>query len=186
MEGDIGEGISVVHEPGVDANVMKRVHFFKGDACALSDYAESKDGFGQFDGVIMANLLCRLPYPRATLEALPKVVNTGGVVVLVTPFSWLEGTLTRYHAQAAVVRISPKNFILVAFFQTDFTPRSNWLGGFIDPVIGQPIHSKVVLAEIMQNLGFVKIHEQQMPLIIREHRRKYQYILSEATGWRKK
>jgi SAM-dependent methyltransferase len=94
IEGDINEEVSVVHEPDVDANVMNRVHFFKGDACALSDYAKDKDGFGTFDGVILANILCRLPDPRACLNALPRIVNKGGVVVIVTPFSWLEGKYT--------------------------------------------------------------------------------------------
>jgi hypothetical protein len=45
--------------------------------------------------------------------------------------------------------------------------------------------SKDKLKEIMESLGFEKIHEEQMPLVIREHQRKYQYIVSEATGWRK-
>jgi len=38
----------------------------------------------------------------------------------------------------------------------------------------------------MEDGGFEFIHEEQVPLIIREHQRKYQYIISEATGWRKK
>jgi len=37
----------------------------------------------------------------------------------------------------------------------------------------------------MDGLGFEKIHDEEMPVIIREHQRKYQYIISEATGWRK-
>ena len=56
IEGDINEEVSLVLEPGVDSNVMSRVHFWQGDACALSDYAEDKDGFGTFDGIILANL----------------------------------------------------------------------------------------------------------------------------------
>ena len=91
IEGDITEEVSVVHKPGVDAAVMGRVNFFQGDACALSEYADSKNGFGTFDGVILANLLCRLPDPMSTLSALPKIVNKGGVVVIFTPFTWLEG-----------------------------------------------------------------------------------------------
>mmetsp|Transcript_215 Transcript_215/g.368 ORF Transcript_215/g.368 Transcript_215/m.368 type:complete len:171 (+) Transcript_215:49-561(+) len=157
IEGDINEEVSVVHEPGVDTASMERVNFFQGDACALSEYADAKKGFGTFDGVIMANLLCRLPDPISTISALPKIVNAGGVVVLVTPFTWLE----------------------------EFTPRSKWLGGFQDSMTQEPIYSKDQLKEIMESLGFVKIHEEQMPLVIREHRRKYQYIVSEATGWRK-
>ena len=53
-------------------------------------------------------------------------------------------------------------------------------------VSGEPMYSKDKLKEIMEANGFEKIHEEQMPLVIREHQRKYQYIISEATGWRKK
>lgn len=70
---------------------MKKVHFFQGDACALSEYADSEEGFGTFDALIMANLLCRLPNPIAYLNAMTKIVNQGGVVLIVTPFTWLEG-----------------------------------------------------------------------------------------------
>ena len=52
-------------------------------------------------------------------------------------------------------------------------------------VSGQPMYSKDKLKEIMEAYSFEKIHEEQMPLVIREHQRKYQYIISEATGWRK-
>jgi len=158
IEGDISEEVSVIHEPGVDADLLEKVNFFQGDACALSEYAENKDGFGTFDGAIVSNLLCRLPDPMACLKAMPKIINKGGVVVMVTPFTWLE----------------------------EFTPRSKWLGGFNDPVSHEPIYSKDKLKEIMEELGFEKIHEEQMPLVIREHARKYQYIISEASGWRKK
>ena len=158
IEGDIVEELSVVLEPGVDANLRKRVNFWQGDACALPKYAENKIGFGTYDGVILANLLCRLPNPMACLNAMPEVVNNGGIVVMVTPFSWLE----------------------------EFTPRNKWLGGVRDPVSHAPMFSKDKLKETMEGLGFEKIHEEQMALVIREHQRKYQYIISEATGWRKK
>ena len=157
VEGDLSEEVSVVNEPGIDSTVMNRVHFFQGDACALSEYADTKEGFGTFDAVMMSNLLCRLPDPMATLNAMPKIVNKGGVVVMVTPFTWLE----------------------------EFTPKSKWLGGFHDPVSQEPLYSKDNLKMIMESLGFEKVHEEQMPLVIREHRRKYQYIISEATGWRR-
>lgn len=157
VEADIYEEVSAVHEDGVTTDVLNRVNFFQGDACQVAEMAA--DGrLGTYDGVVMSNLLCRLPDPVACLDGLPRVVNKGGVVVMVTPFSWLE----------------------------DFTPRSKWLGGFYDPVSGEPLRSKDQLREIMQDRGFEKIHEGEIPLLIREHQRKYQYIVSEATGWRKK
>mmetsp|Transcript_26503 Transcript_26503/g.55811 ORF Transcript_26503/g.55811 Transcript_26503/m.55811 type:complete len:417 (+) Transcript_26503:309-1559(+) len=157
VEGVIYKEVSVAHEPGFDPSVMQKVNFFQGDACSLSDYVDNKESFESFDGVILANLLCRLPDPMACLNAMPKIVNEGGVVVMVTPFTWLE----------------------------QYTPKSKWLGGFYDPVSQDPMYSKDRLKEVMEGLGFQKIHEEQMPLVIREHQRKYQYIISEATGWRK-
>jgi hypothetical protein len=67
----------------------------------------------------------------------------------------------------------------------EFTPKCLWLGGFDDPTTHEQRHSKDKLKEVMDWHGFEKIHDEQMPLVIREHQRKYQYIISEATGWRK-
>jgi putative 4-mercaptohistidine N1-methyltranferase len=156
VEAELYEEVQAVHESGITQEVLSRVNFFEGDACRLTDM--QNDGMlTSYDGVVMSNLLCRLPDPLRCLEGLPNIVNQGGVAVIVTPFSWLP----------------------------EFTPRSKWLGGFYDPVSRDPIRSKDVLSRIMQRNGFEKVHEEQLPLVIREHQRKYQYIISEATGWRK-
>ncbi|CAJ1933810.1 unnamed protein product [Cylindrotheca closterium] len=156
VEAELFEEVNAVHEAGTKAATLDKVNFFTGDACKVVEMA-SEGTLGTYDGVIMSNLLCRLPDPMACLNGLSTVVNKGGIVVMVTPFSWLE----------------------------EFTPRAKWLGGFYDPVSKQPIASKDVLKEVMEDRGFVKIHEEEMPLVIREHQRKYQYIVSEASGWRK-
>lgn len=156
IEADLYEEVTAVHEDKVSREVRNRVKFFTGDACKLPEMVD--DGkISSYDGAIMSNLLCRLPDPIACLDGLPGIINKGGVIVMVTPFSWLE----------------------------EFTPRGKWLGGFYDPVSKEPIRSKDVLQELMQARGFEKIHEEEIPLVIREHQRKYQYIISEATGWRK-
>ena len=67
----------------------------------------------------------------------------------------------------------------------EFTPREAWLGGFVEPRTGDAVRSKDVLATAMAERGFELVHRSQMPALIREHQRKYQYIVSEATGWRK-
>jgi hypothetical protein len=100
----------------------------------------------------MANLLCRLPNPDACLISVSKLIKPGGVVLLVTPFSWLE----------------------------EFTSREKWMGG------QNGVRGLDVLEVRMNDLGFDKIHDEEVPLTIREHARKYQYIISKATGWRKK
>lgn len=113
------------------------------------------DELGTFDGAVLANLLCRLPEPVACLDGLDALIRPGGAVVIVTPFSWLE----------------------------DFTPKSKWLGGYLKD--NKEVHSKDELQRLMEQRGFSKLSEQKLPLVIREHQRKYQYIVPEATVWRR-
>eukprot|EP00980_Cylindrotheca_fusiformis_P024638 scaffold12194_cov129-Cylindrotheca_fusiformis.AAC.2 len=157
IEADLFEEVKAVHEDTVTPEVRERVNFFWGDACNIKGMV-SDGTLKMYDGVVMANLLCRLQDPIACLHGIGNIVNKGGIVVIVTPFSWLA----------------------------EFTARKNWLGGFYDPNSQQPVESKVVLKGIMEDQGFEKVHEEELPLIIREHQRKYQYIVSEASGWRKK
>lgn len=158
-EAELFETVEATLEPGVTPEIAGKVNFFVGDACNIEELSPIKDSNTNvsYDGVIMSNLLCRLPDPAKCLNGLKDIVNPGGVVVMVTPFSWL----------------------------TEFTPRGKWLGGFLDPVTNVEIRSKDVLQSIMEGNGFSKIHQEEMPLVIREHARKYQYIVSEATGWKK-
>lgn len=65
----------------------QRVKFQQGDACEMVRHAEL---WGTFDCVILANLLCRLPRPRACLDGLRAVVRPGGRVFIFTPWSWLD------------------------------------------------------------------------------------------------
>ena len=74
-----------------------RVRFEHGDAQAL------RPDLGQFDVVLLANLLDRLPDPRAFLQVLPSLIRRGGQLICATPCTWLE----------------------------EYTPVSNWLGGFV-------------------------------------------------------
>lgn len=143
MEGDVVKEALVTSMVNIDRD---KVRFFVGDACRLAESVVA-----EYDAVVLANLLCRLPDPQACLTGLARVVKQGAVALLVTPFTWLE----------------------------EFTPRDKWIGG-TDGKFGMK-----VLEERMIELGFTKIHEEDMPLAIREHHRKYQYIVSKATGWRK-
>ena len=57
--------------------------FSAGDAANLGD-------IGQFGCVLAANLLCRMKDPAMLLNSLPSLVVAGGVLVLITPCTWLE------------------------------------------------------------------------------------------------
>lgn len=126
---------------GVDPSIDRaRVRFEHGDACALPPHIHG------FDAVLLANVLCRLPDPAACLKRMQgrdALVQKGGVLVMTTPFTWLE----------------------------EYTPKDRWLKGVDD----------------IQRLlpGFELLHQEEVPFLIREHRRKFEYIIALATVWRR-
>lgn len=121
-----------------------RVSFQRGDACDLPLT------WGKYDAIMMANLLCRVPDPRKCLDLMKSLLNAGGLLVMMTPFSWLP----------------------------EYTPKDKWIGGTDEEPDSFP-----VLEEYLTSRGFELKGRKTMPLVIREHERKFQYILSEASVW---
>ncbi len=136
-------------DPRIDPD---RVSFRQADACALP--TELRD----FDAVLLANLLCRLPSPRACLERMggPRgIVRPGGLLIIASPYTWME----------------------------PFTPKGVWLGGFErDSVAVRSIDG----LHAHLDSEFDLVDEREMPLVIREHARKFQYIVSHATTWKRR
>jgi len=128
---------------GVDRG---RTRFEVGDAMDL------RCDIGEFDAVLAANLLCRLPAPGRFLQRLPSLTRPEGLLLLATPFSWLP----------------------------EFTPREFWLGG--KP--GDP-PSFDILKSILTP-SFTLLRTVELPFLIREHARKYQYGISLGSIWRRK
>lgn len=64
----------------------------------------------------------------------------------------------------------------------EYTPVSEWVGGVAEaPNSGEEV--KLILSQ-----GDVKlelIHRQDMPFLIREHERKYQYGVSDCMVWKR-
>jgi len=134
------KGVMLTAKVGSEIDRSK-IQFEQGDACSLPAHLKN------FDAVLMANVLCRLPDPDACLERMQgedALVKKGGVLVMTTPFSWLE----------------------------DYTPKSKWIDG-IDGI-------KKVLTE------FELIHQEELPFLIREHSRRFEYIITLASVWQKK
>ena len=102
-----------------------------------------------------ANLLCRLPDPAAFLAQLPSLLARDGVVVFISPYSWLRA----------------------------YTPHGAWLGGKADAG-GKPRWSRDGLCDAMRELGFELCHEEDVPFLIREHARKFQWGCSHLTAFR--
>jgi putative 4-mercaptohistidine N1-methyltranferase len=142
------------HERRLDslglAETAPRVEFWQGDACNL------KDIFGNFELILAANLIDRLYAPRRFLDAVADRLNPGGLLVLASPYTWLE----------------------------EYTKRTEWIGGFKKD--GESYTTLDGLKEILgRNFTLVE-GPLPVPFVIRETRRKHQHTLSEVTVWKRK
>jgi len=127
---------------------VDRAEFRQGDACALGD-------IGQVDCITAVNLLCRLPEPRAFLQKAVDSVRPGGILVLVSPFSWLE----------------------------EYTPKDKWFGGRLD-ASGEPLNAHAAVAEVLEP-AFSLAARSDEAFLLREHVRKFQWGVSDCTVWRR-
>jgi 5-histidylcysteine sulfoxide synthase/putative 4-mercaptohistidine N1-methyltranferase len=96
-EGEIFEEKSVSLDSLDLEEIKDKVTFMQGDACNL------KDIYSGFDLIFCSNLIDRLYYPQKFLNDIPNRINNNGLLVLLSPYTWLE----------------------------DYTPKENWLGGYI-------------------------------------------------------
>jgi len=129
----------------------ERTLFQHGDACNLSEE------LGEFDVILQANLLCRLPNPQKCLDSMKRLVKIGGLIVITTPCTWSEA----------------------------YTPKANWLGGFVSPD-GSPVATLQSLSSILPKLGFELLETGNLPFVIREHARKYQLTIAQSSIWQRK
>jgi len=101
----------------------------------------------EYEIVLAANLICRLPNPLLFLETIHEHVSPKGQLILTSPYSWLE----------------------------EFCPKNYWLPG--------ESGLKGLKGILNKNFELIKIKE--LPFLIREHKRKYQYGVAQATTWLK-
>jgi putative 4-mercaptohistidine N1-methyltranferase len=145
-----GEIVSF-HEIGLETlgleGVQKRVQFYQADACNLPEK------FTGYDLVLAANLIDRLYSPRRFLDSIHERLNPGGLLVLTSPYTWLE----------------------------EFTKKEEWLGGYREA--GEPVWSLDGLKETLAPHFRLHGEPQDVPFVIRETRRKFQHSLAELTVW---
>jgi hypothetical protein len=83
------------------------------------------------------------------------VVRPGGLLILFSPYSWLE----------------------------QHTARTQWLGGRMEH--GRKISSSDEIKQFMDP-DFNLLKTAEVPLLIREHERKFQYIVSHMMVFQRK
>ena len=149
VEGDLMEDKSFsLKELGL-AQHKSRVEFFQADACNL------KPHFKEYDFILAANLLDRLHHPKAFLKEIYKRLNIGGILMLSSPYTWME----------------------------DHTARSEWLGGFVQD--GKALTTLEGISALLNEHFELLAEPQDVPFVIRETARKYQHSLAQLTIWKR-
>jgi len=128
---------------------VANIHFLQQDATNL------KPEFAGYDLVVAANLIDRLTDPARFLRDLPRRMNPGGVLLIASPYTWLE----------------------------EFTPKDKWLGGFKRD--GEPVTTLDGLHAELDDAFTLVGPPVKIPFIIRETANKHQHTLSEVTLWKK-
>lgn len=134
---------------GLDA-VADKVEFMQGDACNL------KSIYRGYDLILAANLIDRLYRPAQFLRSVHERLNSGGVLMLASPYTWLE----------------------------EHTEKAEWLGGFKKD--GESFTTLDGLKAILEPHFELIRGPESVPFVIRETSRKFQHTLSELTVWKRK
>ncbi|XP_067850882.1 uncharacterized protein [Heptranchias perlo] len=145
-EGDLSTQHTAVVPTDIDRS---RCLFRHGDACNLPT------DLGSFGCVLAGNLICRLPDPFAFFHSLPGLVAPGGILVITSPYTWLE----------------------------EFTPKSRWLGGYRDDS-GKEVRGFDTMKRVFSP-HFELVAEKNVPIVIRETARKHQWTVAHMTIWRR-
>ena len=132
-------------ELGLD-RVADRVEFYQGDATNL------KPQFTAYDLVLAANLIDRLYDPKRFLETIHDRLKPGGILVITSPYTWLE----------------------------EFTKKEHWLGGFRKG--GEPYMTLDALRELLGPHFVMLDAPRNVEFVIRETRRKFQHTVAENDG----
>jgi len=132
------------------ADTVGKVEFFQGDACNL------KPHFTGYDLILAANLIDRLYSPAKFLKTVHERLNTGGLLLIASPYTWLP----------------------------EHTKREEWIGGFKKDGenVGTLDGLKAILGEHFRLLR----GPLSVPFVIRETKRKFQHTLSEVSIWERR
>ena len=106
-----------------------------------------------FDLILAANLIDRLYDPAQFLSVVHERLNLGGVLLIASPYTWLE----------------------------EHTPRQDWVGGYKKD--GENFTTQDGLKAMLGEHFRLVAAPQDVPFVIRETRRKFQHTLSEVTLW---
>ncbi len=131
--------------------IKDKIRFMQGDACNLNDK------YADYDFVFAGNLIDRLYDPAQFLNLIKDRIHSGGLLVLASPYTWLE----------------------------EFTPRENWIGGFKADT-GENFTTLEGLTNLLAPEFELLDEPVDIPFVIRETSRKFQHSFSQMSVWHKR
>ena len=129
------------------AGIGKRIEFYQGDAHNL------KPQFSDYDLILAANLIDRLYEPARFLNTIHQRLKVGGLLVLASPYTWLE----------------------------EYTKKEHWVGGIRKA--GEPYTSFEGLHDQLEKHFQRLAEPQDVEFVIRETARKFQHTVSQVSIW---
>ncbi len=129
-------------------SIAERCTFMQADACNLPEK------FTGYHLIFAGNLIDRLYSPRRFLNNIHTRLLAGGLLVLASPYTWLE----------------------------EFTEPAEWIGG--KKVDGENQTTLDGLKDVLGDRFDLMAEPVDVPFVIRETQRKFQHTLSQLTVWR--
>ncbi|GAX83216.1 hypothetical protein CEUSTIGMA_g10642.t1 [Chlamydomonas eustigma] len=136
-------------------------------ATVPSDIERARAKFMQGDA-------CALP---SNLSKFDAILAANLVCRLPEPMEFFERLPSLVKPGGVAVIISPHSWLPA------WTPKSKWIGGYNKD--GKPVYTASSMTEILSK-DFDLIAREDMPFLIREHARKFQWGCSNAMVWRRK
>lgn len=123
----------------------------------------------------------RIQFEQGDAQSLRDDLGTFDVVLMANLLCRLHEP--RRCLECAPVLVRPGGQLVIttpSTWKDIYTPRENWLGGWMRD--GRPVRTLDGLQEVLSP-HFVLQRRLDLPLLIREHARKFEYIVAEATVW---
>ena len=150
VEGDIVAHEKVTLSSLGFEDLADKVEFWQGDACNM------KAHFADYDLIMATNLIDRLYEPRLFLDDVDQRLNTGGLLILTSPYTWLE----------------------------EYTKKEFWLGGYKD-ASGNKVTTLDGLKKVLE-VKFELLATHDVPFVIPETARKFQHTIAQMSVWKKR
>jgi putative 4-mercaptohistidine N1-methyltranferase len=128
-------------------DVRNKVEFYQGDACNL------KPSLTGYDFILAANLIDRLYSPAKFLSTIHERLNLGGLLLITSPYTWLE----------------------------EHTRREEWIGAYKKD--GENFTTLDGLKLLLGKHFRLVQDPLEVAFVIRETKRKYQHSLAEVSVW---